>query len=67
MPGKADHTLHDDGLAADLRTRQLAVATIIKIAVKLRTRLPQGWQVVVESDHIHMEYDPATRAALGHP
>jgi hypothetical protein len=58
QPGKADHTLHDDGLAFDARTRQLSLNTVTSIHGKMLQRLPKGWQVIVEADHIHAEWDP---------
>lgn len=57
-------SLHYTGLAVDLRTRDLAPATIALLAAKLRARLNGNentnlpYQVVLETTHVHVEYDP---------
>ena len=51
------NSLHGDGLAVDLRTRDFTDAW----AQYLRNALGAGWDVVVESDHIHVERDPKKR------
>ena len=52
-------TLHDDGLAADLRIRDIPVAILKRFFDLLKAILaPFGFDAVLESDHIHIEYDP---------
>lgn len=51
-----DKTLHHKGLALDLRTWNLN-GRAVQVADELRKALPDAYDVVVESDHIHMEYD----------
>lgn len=57
-------SLHYAGLAVDLRTRDLAPATIALLASKLRERLNgnentnRPYQVVLEVDHLHLEFQP---------
>ncbi|HWQ03412.1 MAG TPA: hypothetical protein VNL38_02935, partial [Candidatus Nitrosotenuis sp.] len=52
-------SLHNKGLAADLRTKNLAAPHVAAIEKKLKERLePLGFDVVNEGDHIHIEYDP---------
>jgi hypothetical protein len=49
---------HYSDQALDLRTRDLTPAQIQAWAVEIRRRLGAGYDVVVESDHIHVEHDP---------
>ena len=49
-----EHSLHYVGQAVDLRTRDFTDMW----AHYLRNALGKDWDVVVESDHIHVEYDP---------
>lgn len=55
---------HYEGLAIDLRTwqpgtrRQLSMAYKEGLAKTLRSRLDDGFQVVVKPTHIHIEWDP---------
>lgn len=59
LDGKhSEKSLHYAGLAADLRTRHMKPNEITEAADKLRESLGKNYDVVVESDHIHMEYDP---------
>jgi len=57
-------SLHYAGLAVDIRTRDLAPATIAQLAAKLRAHLNgqentnRPYQVVLETDHVHVEYQP---------
>jgi hypothetical protein len=53
-------SLHYKGQAADLRTRDLINTTPYKMAELIRARLSHDYDVVVERDHIHVEYDPKT-------
>lgn len=52
-------SLHYKGLAFDLRTRDLSETEKQKILFRLKYLLePQGYDVLIEADHIHIEYDP---------
>lgn len=52
-------TLHGSGKAADIRTRHLPedVKKLIYLSIKRRLE-PMGFDVVLESTHIHLEFDP---------
>lgn len=52
------NSLHYKGRAADLRTRDLAPSDRALFANVLRDALGAEWDVVVEDDHVHMEWDP---------
>src|SRR3990172_7725892 len=47
-------SLHYQGLAAHLRTKDFAQAW----AAILERDLGEGWDIVVEADHLHVERDP---------
>ena len=51
-------SLHYAGMAFDCRTRDTDPVTIEKIAGDLRARLTNEYDVVVESDHLHIEFQP---------
>lgn len=55
-------SLHYRGLAVDLRTRSLPGGSLGRvaqeIAAELGRRLAPGFDVVLEADHLHLEYDP---------
>lgn len=53
-----DKTLHHRGLALDLRTWTLK-GREAEVAAELRRELGDDYDVVLEKDHIHVEYDPA--------
>ena len=50
-------SLHYSGYALDLRTRNFGKTEAKIVADKLRESLPEGYDVVLESNHIHVEYD----------
>lgn len=52
------HSLHYKGMALDLRTRHLIPAMLDKIIPDLKATLGDQYDVVLESDHVHLEYDP---------
>ena len=52
------NTLHHKGLALDLRTWSLS-GRETQVASELQKALGDEYDVVLESDHIHVEYDPA--------
>lgn len=49
---------HPDGEALDFRIWYLAKESVVAIADEIRRRLPEDYDVVVEADHIHVEWDP---------
>lgn len=51
---------HAAGLALDLRTRDLAPGDVQDIAGELRGALGPQWEVIVESDHVHVDIVPGT-------
>ncbi len=51
-------SLHYVGLALDLRTRDFAKGEASIAAKFLQRRLGRQYDVVLERDHIHVEYDP---------
>lgn len=50
---------HYIGLALDLRSRDMGMGERGLIARELRQALGNGYRVLVERDHIHVEHDPA--------
>lgn len=52
-----DGSLHYKDLAWDLRTRNLQPDKTEEIARMLRVDLGDDWDVIVEKDHLHCEYD----------
>lgn len=48
-----EHSLHYQGRAVDLRVLDFAHVW----AAALTARLGPGWDVVLERDHLHVEYD----------
>lgn len=53
-----DGSLHYIGYALDFRSRYFSVAEAERIAVILSSDLGSDYDVVVESTHIHCEYQP---------
>lgn len=52
-------SLHNRGLAADIRTRHIPADYLPSFVDSVKSILdPLGFDVVLESDHLHMEYDP---------
>ena len=51
-------SLHYKGLAVDLRTRHLTKNQRTKARDRLHVALGPEYDVVLESTHIHVEYDP---------
>jgi hypothetical protein len=52
-------SLHVTGAALDVRTRDMILSKQVRFAREIRIRLGDGYDVVLESDHLHVEYDPA--------
>jgi|GEM_PF-553986 len=51
-------SLHYVGLAVDLRSRDFVPATRSQVTRELRRSLGDGFEVIGEPHHIHVEYDP---------
>ncbi|HWR51224.1 MAG TPA: hypothetical protein VN428_08965 [Bryobacteraceae bacterium] len=51
-------SLHYAGQAVDLRTRDLAAEARPKLGVRIRECLGEDYDVVLEPDHIHLEFQP---------
>lgn len=51
-------SLHNTGDAVDLRTREVDPRFISQLVAQLQTSLGNSYDVVLEDDHIHVEYDP---------
>lgn len=49
---------HYDGLAADLRIKNVLAVRHMELLGALKNSLGWDFDVVLESDHIHIEYDP---------
>ena len=49
---------HYAGLAEDYRTRDVPVLAVSQMADEIRAVLGRDYDVVIESDHLHVEYDP---------
>lgn len=57
--GKHSKTsLHYHGLAVDLRTRNIPQDSLLPLVNELKIALNENYDVVLEKDHIHIEYDP---------
>lgn len=62
----AVNSLHYKGLAVDCRRwywdngqrRDLGIDTLYKIRADLRRSLGTDWDIVLETSHVHIEYDP---------
>jgi hypothetical protein len=54
-----EKSLHYAGRALDFRTRDLKdLPAVTAVAQSLKGALDRAYDVVVEKDHIHVEYDP---------
>lgn len=51
-------SLHYVGLAIDLRTRMISGAKQLPLAQTLADKLGDEYDVVLETDHIHIEFQP---------
>jgi len=55
----SEGSLHDDGLAIDLRVWGFTEAEAKRATAEIQSRLGERWDVVYEGTHIHCEYDPS--------
>jgi len=53
-----DGSLHYSGQAFDLRTRNMSRYRARLITAELKHRLPTDFDIILESNHIHIEYQP---------
>lgn len=51
-------SLHYQGLALDLRTRHVPPDALAPLHADLASALGEQFDVVLESDHLHVEFDP---------
>jgi len=51
-------SFHNGGLAIDIRTRDMPEPQVKEFTEELRKCLGDEYDVVVEKDHIHIEFDP---------
>lgn len=51
-------TAHDQGLAADLRSSMIPKDKLSRMVLSLKDALGSDYDVVLEKDHIHMEFQP---------
>ena len=51
-------SLHYSGLAEDYRTRDVSPSKLADMVAYVRRRLGSDYDVVQESDHLHIEFDP---------
>ena len=49
---------HYDGLALDLRTNHMKADHKVELAMNLTTALGPEFDVILETDHLHVEWDP---------
>ena len=52
------HSLHERGYAADLRTFTVDAPQHQALLAAIKGQLGSSYDVVLEEDHIHVEYDP---------
>lgn len=57
-PGRKPNTLHTPGLAFDCRIWDIPERMLETLVAKLREALGDEFDVVLKSDHIHIEFDP---------
>ena len=59
LDGKhSKNSLHYNGNAIDLRTVDMGIGKALEIVNALKAELGSHYDIVLESDHIHLEYDP---------
>jgi len=60
------NSLHYSGKALDLRTKHLIPAVVPFLVRDLKLALGEQFDVVLETDHIHLEFDPKEPAKDSH-
>lgn len=53
-----DKSLHYRGYAADLRSRDIPPGDVPTLILEISKQVGPAFDIVQESDHIHIEYDP---------
>jgi hypothetical protein len=62
LDGKhSSRSLHYKGQAIDIRTREMTHNTAKRACELIKKALPDDFDVVLEKDHIHLEYDVKPR------
>ena len=56
----SDNSLHYSGNAIDLRIRDIEDTVLANILKELKDYLGSEYDVILENDHFHIEYDPKT-------
>lgn len=51
-------SLHYKGYAADLRTRDFPAWQLPHVLDAIQLELGHDWDIIQETDHFHIEYDP---------
>ena len=53
---------HYSGRAFDVRTKRVGMSSVVATRAKtmIQLQLHEDYQVIVEGDHLHVEFDPAT-------
>ncbi len=54
----SEFSLHYSGDAIDIRTRYFTSEEKVAVHKEIKDRLTKDFDVVLEKDHIHIEYDP---------
>ncbi len=54
----SEKSLHKKGRAVDYRTWYFEDDQLEHLVKEIRKNLPSGYDVVLEQDHLHIEYDP---------
>lgn len=55
-------SLHYSGNACDIRTRDIDIETLQELVKEAKFQLGEDYDVVLEPNHIHLEYDPKVRS-----
>tara|TARA_R100000781_G_C4031000_1_gene110593 strand:+ start:139 stop:453 length:315 start_codon:yes stop_codon:yes gene_type:complete len=50
-------SLHYSGNAVDIRTRNATESQLTQIVAQLRSNLNEHYDVILEADHLHVEFD----------
>lgn len=51
-------SLHYSGYAEDYRTRDISASALSSMVAQVRAQLGTDYDVILEADHLHVEYDP---------
>jgi len=51
-------SLHYAGAAVDIRTHNLSKKVVSRVHIRLREALGEDYDVVLEIDHLHLEFQP---------